>query len=211
MRRQVRANIFEMPRSVGVIRRAAYSFGRRNRRRKLTVLLAFAAHQRVVSVLCVGVNAKPGVVGNIIERGLEQSGLSVTMSGLSEDVPGWRNYVRADGLALPFAPGEFDLVFSNAVIEHVGNEEEQRQFLAEHARVGKHWMATTPNRLFPIEAHTHTLFRHCSRRWRDPRPRGGVTRLLSRADLRAIMPSAGHIVGWVGPTLTVHSERSAPR
>lgn len=189
----------------GMVRGAAFAYGRRNRLRKLRMVLEFAATNHVASVLCVGVKSGSGPVANIIERGLDKADLDVTMSGLSDHEPGWRRYVPADGLALPFEAGEFDLVYSNAVIEHVGNEEAQRQFLAEHARVGKHWMATTPNRLFPVEAHTHTLFRHWARDWVDPRPTNSVTRLLSRRDLLSIHPG-GRVVGRFGPTLTALSD-----
>lgn len=56
--------------------------------------------------------------------------------------------------ALPFADGAFDLVFCSAVLEHVGNEEQQRRFVAEVLRVGKGFFLTTPNRWFPLEFHT---------------------------------------------------------
>ena len=46
--------------------------------------------------------------------------------------------------------GTFDVVFSNAVIEHVGGEEEQLRFVAEALRVGRRAFITTPNRLFPV-------------------------------------------------------------
>ena len=61
--------------------------------------------------------------------------------------------LRRDG-RLPFADDEFDVVFCNAVVEHVGSRERQREFLAEIARVGRAAFVTTPNRWFPIELHT---------------------------------------------------------
>lgn len=48
---------------------------------------------------------------------------------------------------------EFDLVFSNSVIEHVGNFERQRKMVEEMKRVGKHCYLQTPNRFFILEPH----------------------------------------------------------
>lgn len=62
--------------------------------------------------------------------------------------------IRADGLDLPFADHEFDIAFSNAVVEHVGGEGAQRRFVAELCRVGARVYVTTPNRWFPIDVHT---------------------------------------------------------
>ncbi len=61
---------------------------------------------------------------------------------------------------LPFADGEFDLVYSQAVIEHVGDREHQVSFLKEMARVGKRIYVTTPSRSFPLETHTFIPFVH---------------------------------------------------
>ena len=44
-------------------------------------------------------------------------------------------WVAGDGCALPFRDGAFDVVFSNSVIEHVGDAESQRRFAREVARV----------------------------------------------------------------------------
>ena len=69
--------------------------------------------------------------------------------------------VRADGRDLPFADGEFDLGFSNAVVEHVaGGREGQRRFVHELCRVARRVFVTTPNRLFPLEVHTLLPFVH---------------------------------------------------
>ena len=68
--------------------------------------------------------------------------------------------VFADGRALPFADHSFDIVFSNSVIEHVGDGESQRQFAEEITRVGRAYWVQTPNRRFPIEPHLLTPLLH---------------------------------------------------
>jgi len=80
-------------------------------------------------------------------------------TGFRERYPHVR-YVQGDALALPFADGEFDVVFSNAVIEHVGGREEQRCFVLETIRVGRRAFVTTPNRRFPLEVHTRLPLVH---------------------------------------------------
>ncbi|MBN8430839.1 methyltransferase domain-containing protein [Microbulbifer salipaludis] len=61
---------------------------------------------------------------------------------------------------LPFADDEFDVVFCSAVLEHVGNFEQQEAFLAELLRVSKKFYITTPNRWYPVDFHTILPFIH---------------------------------------------------
>jgi len=63
-------------------------------------------------------------------------------------------YVQADGCDLPFEDGAFDVYFSNAVVEHVGDRAGQRRFVSEALRVARRVFLTTPNRRFPVEVHT---------------------------------------------------------
>ena len=51
------------------------------------------------------------------------------------------------------ADGSFDIVFSNAVIEHVETLENQRRMAAEIQRVGRRYFVQTPNKYFPLEPH----------------------------------------------------------
>jgi len=67
--------------------------------------------------------------------------------------------VRA-GEPLPFPDDEFDIVFSSAVLEHVGDRKQQARFMAELIRVAKGFFITTPNRWFPIEHLTGLPFLH---------------------------------------------------
>jgi hypothetical protein len=53
-----------------------------------------------------------------------------------------------------FNDQEFDIVFSNSVIEHVGGDWEQQKMANEVMRVGKAYFVQTPNLYFPIEPHS---------------------------------------------------------
>jgi len=121
-------------------------------------------------------------------------------TGFRTRYPGVR-YVQGDALALPFGDGEFDIVFSNAVIEHVGGRERQRRFVSEALRVGRRVFITTPNRRFPLEVHTLLPFVH----WLPARPAHATydlvgkgwakdIHLLSRRGLASLFPGRVRIV-----------------
>jgi len=57
-----------------------------------------------------------------------------------------------------FEDCQFDLVFSNSVIEHLYTFENQQKMAAEILRVGKTHFIQTPNLSFPIEAHYALFF-----------------------------------------------------
>jgi Methyltransferase domain len=68
--------------------------------------------------------------------------------------------VHYDGNAFPFENKSFDICWSNAVIEHVGDRDKQLFFLKEIKRVAQKAFITTPNRYFPVEVHTQTPLLH---------------------------------------------------
>ncbi|TZF91227.1 class I SAM-dependent methyltransferase [Cognatilysobacter lacus] len=97
-------------------------------------------------------------------------------SFLEQKFPGMR-FVRADGRDLPFADESFDIVHSSAVLEHVGSNSTQQNFVRELIRVAKRGVfLTTPNRWFPVEFHSVLPIVH----W------------LPAAQFRAILRLLGH-------------------
>jgi SAM-dependent methyltransferase len=116
-------------------------------------------------------------------------------------------YVQGDACALPFPDGAFDVVFSNAVVEHVGGRERQETFVREALRVAPRVFVTTPNRWFPVEVHTRLPLVH----WLPKRPAGRAyelarkpwakeIHLLGPGDLERLFPPGARIVN-LGMTL----------
>lgn len=110
-------------------------------------------------------------------------------------------YARFDGRELPFDSKSFDLVFSNAVIEHILGAGEQEAFAREVMRVGKSWFVTTPNYWYPFESHHHLPFfqflprraQLAYNRWfGNYIPKGSVQELalLSPRKLRRLFPTS---------------------
>lgn len=66
----------------------------------------------------------------------------------------WITYVEGDGRWMTmFADSEFDVCFSNSVIEHVGTLYDQVYMAREIRRVARGYWVQTPNKWFPIEPH----------------------------------------------------------
>lgn len=67
-------------------------------------------------------------------------------------------YIQADARNIPFPDGYFDLVYSNSLLEHVGDFEQQIKVAKEIKRLGKAYWIQTPYKHFPIEPHYNFPF-----------------------------------------------------
>lgn len=145
--------------------RLAYTISAKSRARKHVFFLQKIQPQNNETILDVGVNAQEySDTDNYLEHFYPHPEKITAVSledttSLQQKYPAI-TFVKADGTKLPFENNQFDIVYSNAVIEHVGNTSEQKQFLQELIRVGKRGYLTTPNRYFPIEVHTRVPLLH---------------------------------------------------
>jgi SAM-dependent methyltransferase len=127
-------------------------------------------------------------------------------SFLEEQYPGLR-FIQTPGDALPFGDREFSIAFSSAVVEHVGDRDAQRRFIAELTRVSSRFFVTTPNRWFPLEVHTFLPLMH----WLPQRAHQHILRLLhvpfwaSTDNLNLL--SANDLVGLFPADVEVHLVR----
>lgn len=79
---------------------------------------------------------------------------SVTIVNLARDqgpYEPWMNVVQADACAGGF--GQYDLVFSNSLMEHLGGHARRQQFADVIRESASSWWVQTPYRYFPIEPH----------------------------------------------------------
>lgn len=121
------------------------------------------------------------------------------------------SYVTGDARQMSmFRDGEFDVCFSNSVIEHVGTLLDQLHMARDIRRVGRGYFVQTPNVYFPIEPHflvcgwqfaplavRARLVQYCDTNWvdkqRDPVVARAIVesiRLLSEREMRGLFPDA---------------------
>lgn len=189
-------------------RKIAERVSEHNRRRKYEWFLSQTALRPDASLLDVGYEGREyHRMSNSLEK-LYPYPYRITALGLPQDNSDFRKrhpevrIVTYEGGRFPFIDNEFDVAWSNAVIEHVGSRDSQVQFVCELLRVAPIAFFTTPNRYFPIEVHTLTPFLHwlpqrvfdawvhiTGRPWAD----GRNIRLLTRSELEAICREAGAV------------------
>jgi SAM-dependent methyltransferase len=153
-----------------MVNRAAARVSLRSRERKLRLFLDLFDPGPDTTVVDVGVTDAPfggegGSSDNFFEALYPWPAqiTAVGNTGLDRFAAAFPDVtaVQADGRELPFADGQFDLGFSNAVVEHVaGGREGQCRFVSELCRVAGRVLVTTPNRLFPVDPHSLLPFVH---------------------------------------------------
>lgn len=134
------------------------------RRKMFDSLMKLAVPSPGTKVLDVGVTCDQRKDSNFFEKWYPYTG-KITAIGnedcffLEKDFPGIK-FLKVDGTRLPFKDKSFDLAVSFATIEHVGDRQRQKDFIAELSRVSREFCFTTPNRWHPIEFHSIAPFIH---------------------------------------------------
>jgi 2-polyprenyl-3-methyl-5-hydroxy-6-metoxy-1,4-benzoquinol methylase len=176
-----------------------------NRRRKWKHFMNLVNPDEKTTILDVGFNDTEYFENdNFLEKNYPYR-KNITALGLEEPVNFNKIYpeIKAmayDGKIFPFKDKEFDVVWANAVLEHVGVFDRQVLFLQQINRVCNKAFITTPNRLFPFEVHTHAFLLHWLPRktfnkylvWRGKEwAAGDYMFLLKRDDIKKLLKAAG--------------------
>lgn len=143
----------------------AYRVSKFNRDRKWDSFMEEIHPTPAMRVLDVGFSEKEySSTDNYIEKFYPYQNM---LTALGTDVPiefkaryPSVSAVNYGGDIFPFEDKAFDVVWSNAVLEHVGNRDRQLLFLKEVKRVSRRAFITTPNRYFPVELHTRMPLLH---------------------------------------------------
>lgn len=106
-------------------------------------------------------------------EGVSKQDFKITITNIDENQmkkqlsnDSYYKFVQADARKMSqFSNGEFDIVHSNSVIEHVGEFMDKMRMALEVRRVGKKHFIQTPNFYFPVEPHFQAIFFHWMPRW----------------------------------------------
>ena len=161
-----------------------------------------------IKILDLG--GRPDFWQNSAFLALNHSDVEITFLNIEPvDHPNYRCLIGDARNLARFKDNEFDVVFSNSVIEHLGDYKEQRKMAQEIQRVGQRYFVQTPNRYFPIEPHflfpffqflpikiKVWLLTHFNMGWypkmsqEEARDLAVNTQLLSRQQFLALFPQA---------------------
>ncbi|MBM4143481.1 MAG: class I SAM-dependent methyltransferase [Lentisphaerae bacterium] len=182
---------------------ALLKISQRLRKRRFARFMSELRPRQTDSILDVG-----GLPTMWIGTGFEHN---VTLINLNvpESPSPFFQWVRGDACSMAmFQAKAFDIVFSNSVIEHVGDFSRQRQMASEVERIGKKIWIQTPCKHFPLEPHfMFPFFQYfplplrlgIARRWAfsfsrqcglDPDYEAKHIWPLSRRDMRRLFPGA---------------------
>ncbi|MBT3201900.1 MAG: class I SAM-dependent methyltransferase [Phycisphaerales bacterium] len=141
----------------GFLRRFTGGVSDRMRNQRFKAFVGAVAPRAEDRVLDVGVSGQVGGSVNHFERVYPWPDM-LTACGLEGEpeicVQRGIKFACADALALPFDDASFDIVYCNAVIEHVGSRARQGKLISELLRVGKRVFLATPDAASPMESHT---------------------------------------------------------
>jgi hypothetical protein len=82
------------------------------------------------------------------------------LPGLENEYKDRHTLVQGDATCMQYQDQQFDIVFSNSVIEHLETYQQQERFAKEVRRVGKDLWIQTPAKCFFLEPHLLTPFIH---------------------------------------------------
>jgi predicted SAM-dependent methyltransferase len=128
------------------------SLGNRFRNNRFRQFLGFLKKmEKPLTILDIG-----GTENFWLNRGMSYDEVDITLINLNKIEVTTSHFKNLQGSALDlnmFEDKEFDIVFSNSVIEHLYTGENQKKMADEIMRVGKFFFVQSPNKYFFMESH----------------------------------------------------------
>lgn len=84
--------------------------------------------------------------------------LNLTEITIPDSMKNTFSSVAGNAMNLDYEKGDFDIIYSNSVIEHMGSIEGQEKFADEVMRVCDRFIIQTPSLWFPLEPHCRIPF-----------------------------------------------------
>lgn len=159
---------------IRLIDQAAWKARQRFHEQRADLFMQLMRPQAGMRILDLGSGWGDPFMARIARRVPVQVTLADVSEGPRHDAErlGFAAVIVEEGKPLPFADGEFDIVLSNSVIEHVTLSKEeckslrlpesewrrrsldaQREFALEVRRVGRRYFVQTPHKHFPLDLH----------------------------------------------------------
>ena len=148
---------------MGIVKDFANSVSKKNRERKFRTFCELFSPSEHTKICDLGpTECEIRESDNMLEKRYQYPE-NITAIGIDKFSKFSERYPRVtavtyDGRNIPFPDNHFDILYCNAVIEHLGTD--QLHFVEEACRVANRVFMTTPNYWFPIEVHTNIPFAH---------------------------------------------------
>jgi transcription termination factor NusB len=123
-------------------------------------------YSKAKSIIDIGTTPSTDDVQNIILSKIKNNKNVTCLSNLNckniiKKYPNIKRIIIGDARNNNLRSNIFDIVHSNATIEHVGSNQNQLLFIRECVRISKEYVfIQTPNRFYPIDFHTILPFIH---------------------------------------------------
>jgi hypothetical protein len=130
------------------------------------ILKKNAKYSKKKSIIDIGTTPSLDNIQNIILSKIKDNKKITCLSNLNckillKKYPNIQKILIGDGRNNKLPNNSFDIVHSNATIEHVGSYKNQLLFINECMRISKKYVfIQTPNRFYPIDFHTILPFIH---------------------------------------------------
>lgn len=179
-------------------------FSDRRRRKRMEMFTCFLADCGIKNPRILDLGGQPEIWENMMQP-VEITIINLPGIVVEKDVSIHEiTYIEGDACNVDqYKDNSFDIVFSNSVIEHVGDVSKQQDFAKEVHRLAQYFWIQTPSKYFPLEAHCgmpfwwywpKSLRQRIIKRWSKKLPAWTEmvegTTVLSREQMEELFPSA---------------------